>query len=164
MARATDRTDPKARWKYSVEVERELADRVVKVGRVASTIEMVLGDQRGWSGKGHTFTRSADAAARDLRILLATPGTTDELCAPLQTRGRVSCRNGDLVVLNARRWMEGIEDYQGYLDQYRTYLINHEVGHFLGRGHVSCPGNGLPAPVMMQQTYGLGKCTRNPWP
>ena len=78
-----------------------------------------------------------------MRLILASPALTDQMCAPLLTRGQVSCRNGDAVVLNALRWGVGIEDYGGDIATYREYLVNHEVGHRLGRGHVStAPGAG----------------------
>lgn len=148
---------------YTVEVERELVAALgLSAKKVAGTVDTVLGDPRGWSAQGFDLYRVSEG--EDFRILLATPGTTDELCAPLQTRGRVSCRNGDLVVLNARRWTEGIPDYAGDRAGYRRYLVNHEVGHYLGHQHEYCPGRGLPAPVMMQQTYGLKGCTRNTRP
>lgn len=143
-----------------MEVESELtwapnavADRVVKT----------LNHPKGW-------TSVADVGfvqvVRDpeVRVLVATPETTDSLCAPLQTNGRVSCRNGSLVVLNARRWGKGVPHYEGRLTAYRRYLVNHEVGHALGRAHGTCPGPGAPAPVMMQQTYGLAGCVANAWP
>ena len=38
------------------------------------------------------------------------------------------------------------------------------MGHFLGLGHVECPAEGAPAPVMMQQSKGLNGCRANPWP
>ena len=106
----------------------------------------------------------AKGADVDLRITLASPDTTDRLCAPLQTRGQVSCHNGGRVVLNLRRWQLGAEAYGTDVAAYRTYLVNHEVGHGLGHGHAYCARQGKVAPVMMQQTYGLKGCTAWPWP
>jgi hypothetical protein len=70
-------------------------------------------------------------------------------------------------VLNLDRYMTSVSAYRNAkvtLDIYRTYMINHEVGHALGHGHQLCPSNGAPAPVMEQQTLGLHGCTPNPWP
>ncbi|MDP3890119.1 DUF3152 domain-containing protein [Nocardioides sp.] len=145
---------------YTVEVERSLP---FAVSDVATQIRLVLQDPRGWTAVNEAAFQQV-LTNPDLRVLVATPSTTDRLCAPLQTRGRVSCRNGDLVVINARRWAFGVPYYRGRLTDYRRYVVNHEVGHALGEDHVECPGRGRPAPVMLQQTYGLDGCRRNPWP
>lgn len=152
---------------YTVETEGGLGADSAELARVVST---VLTDPRGWQAQdGVQFVNvppveAAKGAAVDVRVTLASPDTTDRLCAPLETRGEVSCHNGGRAVLNLRRWMLGVEAYGTDLAAYRTYLVNHEVGHALGHGHVSCPGPGKDAPVMMQQTYGLDGCAAWPWP
>lgn len=145
---------------YSVEVEEDIS---IDPDVFAQAVESTLGDARGWADQlGYQFERSTEPSRT--RILLATPSTTDTLCAPLKTRGEVSCRNGSLVVINAIRWTRGADAYEDNIDGYRDYVINHEVGHSLGFGHEPCSGTGDKAPVMLQQTLGLDGCTANPWP
>lgn len=159
---ATGAAAPPAKAKlvrYTVEIEHGLS---LSPSAVSDTIDKTLADERSWPAAGYTFRRTGTTG--DLRILLATPGTVDKLCAPLDTGGEVSCRNENLVVLNARRWVLGAPAYGSNVTAYRQYLVNHEVGHFLGHGHVGCPGQGRYAPVMLQQTLGLQGCKPNPWP
>lgn len=143
---------------YRVEVEDGLP---LPASQVAQFVEETLNDQRGWAAR-HQLVRVAGHS--DLRIVLATPETADQLCTPLDTGGRLSCRNGDDVVINAWRWQFGAESYTGDLTGYRRYVVNHETGHALGYAHVGCPGSGELAPVMLQQTKGLEGCEPNPWP
>lgn len=153
--------------RYTVEIEGGLG---VPAAELAAKVSSVLLDPRGWQTRDHVrFVNVSPAqamagAAIDLRITLASPTTTDRLCAPLQTRGEVSCHNGGRVALNLRRWLLGATAYGSDVDAYRTYLVNHEVGHGIGHAHAYCGGRGKPAPVMMQQTYGLKGCTAWPWP
>ncbi|WP_375000118.1 DUF3152 domain-containing protein [Aeromicrobium sp. CTD01-1L150] len=142
---------------YRVEVERGLG---IDTETFADEVDRTLADRRGWTTQAFRFHRTSNAS---LRVVLASPATADRLCAPLQTNGEVSCRNGDDVVINARRWGEGV-DHIANLRQYRRYLVNHEVGHALGFGHEPCPGPDAPAPVMLQQTLDLEGCRANPWP
>lgn len=153
--------------RYTVEVEDGAG---ISGEDFATTVGTVLTDPRGWQTKdGVRFVdvppaEAAKGAKVDLRITLASPDTTDRLCAPLETRGQVSCHNSGRVVLNLRRWVLGAAAYGKDVATYRIYLVNHEVGHGIGHPHEYCGGKGQVAPVMMQQTYGLEGCTAWPWP
>lgn len=128
----------------------------------AQNVFAILNDPRGWQRNFQTVTED-----EDLLVILASPDTVDSLCAPLDTRGYTSCRRGDKAIINVERWAIGAEtflDAGGTVQEYRNYLINHEVGHVLGYDHVRCePGDEL-APVMLQQTLTLGGCKPNGWP
>lgn len=148
---------PHGAFTYTVEVERNLT---FDADTVARLVNATLTDPRSWSTEARPLAHVDTAPAA--RILLATPETADALCAPLETRGRLSCRNGANVVINVWRWVNGTPGYTNLLD-YRRYVINHEVGHALGNAHVECPVPGALAPVMLQQSLGLDGCRPNPW-
>jgi hypothetical protein len=148
--------------RYDVRVEDGLS---VDPDKAAVLIQRVLDDRRSWRGtRRWRFELVPVGESASLHAYIVTPKTTDRLCAPYLTRGEVSCQNGTRVVLNAKRWLLGVDSYRSDLTNYRRYLVNHEFGHALGKHHVDCPGPGRPAPVMMQQTKGLGACRKNPWP
>lgn len=135
----------------------------VDAERFADFALTVLNDPRGWGGgRPMRFVRTDTAAAVDL--VLASPNLSQQLCHPLRTMGTLSCRNGRNVVITLYRWVKAVPEYGADRTGYRRYVINHEMGHWLGHGHQLCPGRGEPAPVMMQQTLGLRGCRPNPWP
>lgn len=142
-------------------VERRTDDRAT--ADFARWVNGVLGDRRGWAGAGFTFDQDPTAP---YRIVLAEGAEVDRLCRPMETRKTYSCQNGPVVALNADRWRRATPQWTGDLAAYRTMLINHEVGHLLHLHHPTrhCPGAGLPAPVMGQQSTELGECRPNPWP
>ena len=153
--------------RISIETEGGLP---VDATEFATAVATTLSDPRGWQAVDKVrFVAVSPAALTkgakvDVRIALASPETTDRLCAPLRTRGQVSCHSGGRAVINLRRWQLGAGAYGADLEGYRTYVVTQEVGHSLGHGHAFCAGKGEVAPVMMQQTYGLQDCMAWPWP
>ena len=130
----------------------------------APFVEGVLTDERGWQRACFRFEFSD--TDYDYTVVLAEGSAVDELCLPYDTFGRFSCQIGPVVALNADRWRTAVDSWPASLDDYRTMLVNHEVGHLTGQHHpaVRCPGDGQPAPVMAQQSSGVAPCTANPWP
>ena len=75
------------------------------------------------------------------------------------------------VWINYDRWIMGSNHSKLDIYGYRTYLVNHEVGHALGFLHQTCECTDdnvttcdQYAPVMMQQTLSIGKCKPNLYP
>jgi hypothetical protein len=133
----------------------------------AAAVEQAFADRRGWTASGELrLQRVAGEGAADFTVFLATPATSEAMCAAagLHTDGYSSCRTAGKVIINLARWLTSVPDYGAPVADYRTYVVNHETGHELGQGHEACPGPGRPAPVMMQQTYGLKGCVANSWP
>ncbi len=147
--------------KVRIQVEKGLK---IDGDKFADFVLATLNDRRSWTEKGtRRFARTDDAGQAFTTVTLASPQTSAELCRPLQTMGKLSCRNGDRVVLTNYRWVKAIPEYKKNREGYRQYVVNHEVGHALGHGHEYCAGKGELAPLMMQQTKGLLAAVQ-PWP
>lgn len=147
-------------WRVQIAVEKGLpVDRQAFAEAVLDT----LNDPRGWHGAdGSTFAWT-DSDRYDARVVLASPGTTDELCLPLDTIGELSCGIEETAVLNFKRWATGSQAWDD-VGRYRQYLVNHEVGHVIGYHHDLCAGEGERATVMVQQTTTTSGCVPEPWP
>jgi hypothetical protein len=133
----------------------------------AAAVQQTLGDRRSWIAGGRfSFQRVPGGSPSELTVHLATPATTDAMCAKRGVRtqgGEVSCRGGRDVIINLKRWQLAVAWYPS-VAEYRNMVVNHEVGHFLGNGHAVCPRKGAPAPVMARQSLGLEGCVANAWP
>ncbi|HEY2766489.1 MAG TPA: DUF3152 domain-containing protein [Pseudonocardiaceae bacterium] len=124
----------------------------------ATTVDNTLNNPKSWIGSGkYQFQRVDDSRAADLKISLTSQLTTRTVCG-FQIPFDASCWKAKdrRVVINVARWLRGAVAFQGNVVQYDQYVVNHEVGHGLGLQHVPCPTNGQLAPVMMQQTWGVG--------
>lgn len=128
-----------------------------------TVVAATLNDARGWTRLGVAFER-VDSGG-DFTVYLAEASQVPSFHPVCDTE--TSCSIGRNVVINQTRWSGGAVAWSsagGDLNGYRQYVINHEVGHWLGHGHRTCGGAGQPSPLMQQQTLNLNSCTPNPWP
>ncbi|MET7294381.1 DUF3152 domain-containing protein [Streptomyces griseoloalbus] len=155
---------------YRVDVERGLG---LDGELFAEAVQKTLNDDRSWAHNGARTFERIHSGQVDFVITLAGPETTAEWCARSgldTTVDNVSCDSAatERVMINAYRWAQGAETYGDKMHAYRQMLINHEIGHRLGYGHVTCDKDGDLAPVMQQQTKFLENdgisCRPNPWP
>ncbi|MHC0430138.1 DUF3152 domain-containing protein [Streptomyces sp. O3] len=157
------------KFRYRVDVEKGIG---LDGELFATAVQKTLNDDRSWAhGGGRTFERISSGKP-DFVITLASPGTTGVWCAKSgldTTQQNVSCDSAatERIMINAYRWAQGSQTYGDAIHAYRQMLINHEVGHRLGFGHVNCSRDGALAPVMQQQTKFLSRdgitCKANPW-
>jgi len=126
-------------------------------GEFAKLIQIYLADPDGWEAHGYRF--ELVSTNPDVEIRLVSPANIVKLCG---LPNNLSCAElgGTHLYLNANRWLHGSAKSGQSLEGYRQYIVSHEMGHILGYEHVKCPSGG-PAPIMLQQTLGIGKCTPN---
>ncbi|MEU7980289.1 DUF3152 domain-containing protein [Micromonospora sp. NPDC049081] len=137
-------------------------------------VQAALAGPGSWVDGGRLRLRRVPGdAPYDFTVQLATRNTAGRLCRAGGVDIRVggvpftSCRAPGKVIINLDRWRTSVPHFVRAgvpLALYRTYVVNHEVGHQLGHRHEGCPGAGRPAPVMQQQSLFLRGCTANPWP
>lgn len=122
---------------------------------VARDLWIYLNDPDGW---GISF--SPRKTSPDVEIRLSSGKTIAKICGLPKD---LSCAElgGKHMYLNAERWFHGSHKSGLSLEDYRQYMVTHEMGHILGKEHESCPCKGCRAPVMMQQTLGIGECRPN---
>ncbi|MET8359379.1 DUF3152 domain-containing protein [Micromonospora sp. NPDC005171] len=157
--------------RYRVAVESGSAEDAADF---AQAVHVALAGPGSWVDSGQLRLQQVPGAApRDFTVYLATARTAGRMCArggvDIRINGRpyTSCRAPGQVIINLDRWRLSVPHFVSAavpLTVYRTYVVNHEVGHQLGHRHERCPGAGRPAPVMMQQTLFLNGCRVNPWP
>lgn len=132
-------------------------------------IHAVLNDARGWNSKGYYFKESDTPTNADIHMTFATPKKLKRrFSGSISDADRLSiCVGRSTIYFNISNWNFGAKSSYKNIDDYRTYLINHEVGHCLGYDHplhtdpVCTPDS--KTSVMFQQSRGIpAPC--NPWP
>lgn len=151
-------------------VRRTVTYRVETLGKISSSVStfrklaaQTYADPRGWRAMGVRFKEVKKGG--DFTLVLAQASKVPSYSSACSTT--YSCRVGRHVIINQTRWQKASPAWnakKGSLRNYRHMVINHETGHWFGRGHVKCSGKGSLAPVMQQQSKGLGGCKINPWP
>jgi len=119
-----------------------------------------LNSPDGWSQDGYFFEQIHDKHKARVLIRLSTTETINKVCGFSES---LSCAelHGKHMYLNSERWFHGAPNSKLDLENYRQYMVSHEMGHILGKEHVKCPGLGKKAPIMLQQTRGIEKCIPN---
>ncbi|WP_139977795.1 DUF3152 domain-containing protein [Nocardioides litoris] len=158
------------RVEHRVGVRRTVTYSVTTRGRVSADLgafrrlaQQTYDDPRGWRGMGVRFRPVRSGGS--FTLVLAEASTLPSYSRACSTQW--SCRVGRYVVINQTRWQHASPAWNGArrsLRDYRHMVVNHETGHWLGRGHASCPRPGALAPVMQQQSKGTQGCRLNPWP
>jgi Protein of unknown function (DUF3152) len=130
------------------------------LAQFAASAAQTYADPRGWLRAHHRFTRVSRGG--DFTLLLAQARflpTYSSVCSTTY-----SCRVGRFVIVNETRWRTSSPHFTGDRATYRSMVVNHETGHWLGRPHAFCSGPGQLAPVMQQQSKGMQGCRPNAWP
>lgn len=142
---------------YSVRTHGTVRADVEEFARLAA---QTYADDRGWARSYQRFEQ-VDRGG-DFTLYLSQASRMKDFSSTCDPR--YSCRVGRSVVINETPWLKKTPAFSGDLRTYRHMVVNHETGHWLGLGHLGCSRRGALAPVMMQQSKGLGGCRSNAWP
>ncbi|MGJ9411129.1 DUF3152 domain-containing protein [Aeromicrobium sp. CF4.19] len=166
MGPVSDRTavvrhlhDPRRTVTYSVVNDGSRLDMALTRKRLAAIYE----DARGWRRGAVKFKQVKSGG--HFTVVMAKASRVPRYSSACSTKW--SCRVGRNVIINEARWRTSTRAWRAAgksITSYRHMVVNHETGHWFGKGHVGCVGRGRAAPIMQQQSKGLQGCKPNPWP
>ena len=161
---------------YNTAIEDGVNEDAIAFG---AEVNRILRRKGGWDQWGITFVpvypdESGASALRKrlsryVTVQLCSNNTIAKFGAEFEGMSVADCYH-KLIRINLDRWRTGPKPPTSTmpLQDYRQYVILHEVGHILSQcsplhHQTQCAPDGR-APVMMQQTNGVGNCAWNPWP
>ena len=155
---------------YRVPVRRTVTYRIETRGRITTSVRefarqaaQTYADPRGWRNAGVAFKRVRGPSG--FSLVLAEASWLPRFSSVCSVEW--SCRAGRYVVINQVRWKYASPSWNGAgksVRDYRHLVVNHETGHWLGHGHLGCPGPGSPRAGDDAAVKGLAGCRHNPWP
>ena len=93
----------------------------------------------------------------------ATPSQASNTASATAEGVEVLCDDSGGVVLSTYDWIKGIDNYADDVNSSRIFMIQHRLGHLLGKADASCSSE--RADIMVNQDQELPEgCAVNPWP
>ena len=152
---------------YTVDINDKIKHTDQDLQKFTDIIKTILNDKNAWSKYfdvqfcclGSNNEQYDKYFGKDILHIYLTP--EDDIVKECQFNG-LSCYTyiKNEIYFNYNNWMNEspkfLSKFKQSLDGYRRYLVLHEVGHALGLGHLDAKKfDGLPAPIMSQQTKGI---------
>jgi hypothetical protein len=127
----------------------------------------ILNDSRSWTSPRH-WSESKVKQNSDWAVQLESQDFIDSFPGMKGLSVTFMNEMPRISLLSYENWTNVPQALAGTYDlkTYRTYLVNHELGHGLGLPHIMSRDAKRfhEAPVMIQQTKGLQGYARNVWP
>ena len=157
---------------WFVTVDRNIKN--IKLSNVESCVEYCLSHPQGWMKFGYKFQQVPTKVGLlnidnpDINIVhirVANKTTIQDAC----DYGELSCTQIDnhILYVNASRWNYGSKQSGLSIEEYRMYVIFHEIGHILGKldiDNLHDFQHSSDCPIMYQQSISNGSCFPNIFP
>lgn len=119
-------------------------------------VKIILTDPKGWRRANIDFVETSDKKKTLYVITLAPNKFITKTCGFKNMSCTIMKHN--ICFINLQRWLSGSPHSNMNLNQYRYYVVNHEVGHMLDLDDYFKKAKGqeigTPGPVMVQHTLG----------